>query len=218
MLIWDISPSAADSFFTWSNVVLIVGAAAVLLGTIGSIKFAAIREYFADLRISENERATKEAIAESDKAKAEAAKATLALEKYKSPRSLSPQAMQQLFNAMAAFKGQNVIFGAVPATDEGSRFAKTLAAVVKAAGVNGAANDDFIGKFLGTARGVSIRYTSGNETGKACAEAIGEAFKTDGSLTYAVVGDLMERDARQVPNERNTTRFETVMVVIGDKS
>ena len=96
MLMWNISPSAADSLFNWSNVILIVGAAAVLLGTIGSIKFAAIREYFADLRISENERATTEAIAESDKAKAESAKATLALSKAKGRQILNAKRPKRL--------------------------------------------------------------------------------------------------------------------------
>lgn len=72
---WNVSSSLADSLFSWANVVLIIGAALVLIGTIGSIKLAAIREHFADLRISDNERATKEAIAVSDVAKENAAKA-----------------------------------------------------------------------------------------------------------------------------------------------
>lgn len=75
VLMWNISSPLADSLFSWSNVVLIIGAALVFIGTIGSIKMAAIREHFADIRISDNERATKGAIAESDVAKADAAKA-----------------------------------------------------------------------------------------------------------------------------------------------
>lgn len=73
----DVSSSLADSLFGWANVVLIVGAALVLIGTIGSIKLAAVREHFSDVRISDNERETKTAIAESDVAKADAAKANV---------------------------------------------------------------------------------------------------------------------------------------------
>jgi MoxR-like ATPase len=76
-----------------------------LLGTIGSIKFAATREYFADLRISENERATTEAIAESDKAKAESAKATLALAKLRAGRFLTPNGQRDLAQEMVRSRG-----------------------------------------------------------------------------------------------------------------
>ncbi len=72
---WNLSSPLADTLFAWSNVILIFGAALVLIGTIGSIKLAAVREHFADIRISDNESATKQAIAESDVAKADAARA-----------------------------------------------------------------------------------------------------------------------------------------------
>lgn len=70
LFMWNISPSLADSLFAWSNVVLVAGAAAVLIGTIGSIKIGSIREHFADTRISENERATAQANLEAEKIKA----------------------------------------------------------------------------------------------------------------------------------------------------
>jgi hypothetical protein len=109
---WNISSSAADALFAWSNIVLTVGAAAVLVGTIGSIKFAAVREHFADIRISDNERATKQAIADGDKAKAAAAEANaralearLELEKFKSARSLAPDQQKEIAAKLQRFAG-----------------------------------------------------------------------------------------------------------------
>ncbi len=110
---WNISPSLADSLFAWSNVILVIGAALVLIGTIGSIKTGAIREYFADVRISENERETRRATADSDLAKEAAAKANavasqaqLELVKLKAPRSLSDEQVARIHDKMAAFSGQ----------------------------------------------------------------------------------------------------------------
>lgn len=109
---WNISSSLADTFFNWSNVILIVGAAMVLVGTIGSIKMGGIREYFADLRISDNERATKAAIAESDVAKATAAEANaralearLELEKYKAARTLTAAQQTSIESALKTYSG-----------------------------------------------------------------------------------------------------------------
>jgi hypothetical protein len=69
---WTLSSSMADRLFAVSNVVLIIGAAAVLIGTIGAIVMSGIRDQFADVRISANEAATTRAIADSDVAKADA--------------------------------------------------------------------------------------------------------------------------------------------------
>jgi hypothetical protein len=107
-----------------------------LLGTIGSIKFAATREYFADLRISENERATTEAIAESDKAKAESAKATLALAKLRAGRFLTPNGQRDLAQEMAPFKGLRVLVDTSPSSTDAASFAATLTQYLKAAGVD----------------------------------------------------------------------------------
>lgn len=101
VLMWNVSSTLADTLFNWANVVLVIGAAMVLIGTIGSIQMGAVKEHFAEIRISDNERATKTAIAESDVAKAagEAAKADaasanaraleaqVALEKFKADRT-----------------------------------------------------------------------------------------------------------------------------------
>jgi hypothetical protein len=80
---WNISSGAADFLFSLSNIVLVVGAAAVLIGTIGSIKMGSVREYFSDIRISENERETSKANVRAAGLEKEAANARLETEKLK---------------------------------------------------------------------------------------------------------------------------------------
>lgn len=140
LLMWNVSPSMADSLFAWSNVVLVVGAAAVLIGTIGSIKMGAIREHFADIRISENERATAQAVAESDiakesaaKANAAAAEAQLALEQFKADRTLNADQQTQLIGKLKKFAGQLYILSVVP-EQEPIRLIKLLDTILTEAG------------------------------------------------------------------------------------
>ena len=78
--VFNISQSMADKLFTLSNVFLIIGAALVLIGTVGAIWTSGILGRFADERISNNEVKTAKAIADaslaqaaSEKAKGEAA-------------------------------------------------------------------------------------------------------------------------------------------------
>jgi hypothetical protein len=112
VFMWNVSSSLADTLFNWSNVILVIGAAMVLIGTIGAIKMGGVREYFSDLRISDNERATKAAIAESDIANASAAaanakalEARLELEKYKAARTLTAEQQKATEAALKPFSG-----------------------------------------------------------------------------------------------------------------
>jgi hypothetical protein len=113
---WDISPPLADVLFAWSNVVLIVGAAAVLIGTIGSIKIGAIREHFADLRISDNERETSKANVRAAELEKEAAEARLEQERLKARlawRTLSPDVVARLTSFLLAHPSKvNIEFAA----------------------------------------------------------------------------------------------------------
>jgi hypothetical protein len=110
---WEISSPLADRLFTVSNVVLIIGATMVLIGTIGAIVLSGVREQFANARISENETKTAQAIAESDSAKTGAAEANaraleaqLALEKFKAPRALTDEQVQHIADELKLFAGQ----------------------------------------------------------------------------------------------------------------
>ena len=60
---FDVSPDGANLWFDISNVVLLVGAVLVALGTYGTIRFAGIKEKFSDERVAANEVETKRAIA-----------------------------------------------------------------------------------------------------------------------------------------------------------
>ncbi|WP_330084238.1 hypothetical protein [Methylocystis iwaonis] len=71
---FDISLPTANLLFGLSNFSLILGAALVLMGTLGSVWFGGIRERYADQRTSENETKTATALAESARATAEAEK------------------------------------------------------------------------------------------------------------------------------------------------
>lgn len=105
---WTVTPPMADSLFALSNLVLIVGAALVLAGTIGSIKLAAVRERFADIRISENERATAQANERAADSEKEAANARLDTEKLKAVvawRTLSEAQATEFGKVLAAKPG-----------------------------------------------------------------------------------------------------------------
>jgi hypothetical protein len=92
VLMWNVSSPMADFWFTVSNVILIVGALAVFVGTIGSITMGAAKEHFSDLRISENELATSKAnrrAAELEKEAASLEADNLSLQTSLRPRRLS---------------------------------------------------------------------------------------------------------------------------------
>jgi hypothetical protein len=131
VLMWEISASLADRLFALSNVVLILGAAAVLIGTIGAIVMSGVREQFANERISANETATAQATAESDAAKRDAAAATeraalaeqraaeanLELARFKAPRAISPEQRNRIAEKMKEFTGQE--YAGMVASDVG---------------------------------------------------------------------------------------------------
>lgn len=142
---WDISSSAADSLFAWSNIILIVGATLVLIGTIGSVKLASIREYFSDLRISDNERATTEAIAEAASAKAASAEANaraeserlerVRLEARIAPRRLSSQQKETIASALTNVPRPPTIAIVSRLLDtEGNDFADDISTTLTSAG------------------------------------------------------------------------------------
>jgi hypothetical protein len=61
----QISSEWVDRLFAVSSMVLILGAALVLIGTIATIVMSGIREQFSSERISANEAATASAVADS---------------------------------------------------------------------------------------------------------------------------------------------------------
>jgi hypothetical protein len=89
---FSITSQVADAIYTWSNVLLVLGAIFALTGTAGVFWSGGVREKFADERISANE-------AETAKAKAETAQAKLEQERLKALmvwRRISPNQAHQL--------------------------------------------------------------------------------------------------------------------------
>jgi len=113
LVMWEISAPLADRLFALSNAVLILGAAMVLIGTIGTIVLSGVREQFSNTRISDNETKTAQAVAESDIAKkdtadanARALEAQLALQQFKAPRDLTDEQVRQIADKLKPFAGQ----------------------------------------------------------------------------------------------------------------
>jgi hypothetical protein len=105
---WNLTEPMANSLFAASNLILILGAAAVLLGTIGAIAMGGAKEHFANERISANEAETEQARANAaianEKAESERVE-RLKLELRLAPRSLSQDDANRLATALAALKG-----------------------------------------------------------------------------------------------------------------
>ena len=94
---FDITPQVADTIYTWSNALLVLGATVALIGTAGVFWSGGVREKFADERIAANE-------AETAKAKAETAQALLEQERLKAVmawRRVTPRQAEQLALALA---------------------------------------------------------------------------------------------------------------------
>ncbi|WP_283742849.1 hypothetical protein [Sideroxydans sp. CL21] len=85
---YSITSQAADFIYTWSNVLLVLGATLALIGTAGVFWSGGVREKFADERISANE-------AETAKAKAETAQAKLEQERLKEQLAWREVTLQQ---------------------------------------------------------------------------------------------------------------------------
>ncbi len=169
---WNVSSSLADTLFAWANVALIIGAALVLVGTIASIKTAAVRERFADLRISDNERETKRAIADLNAAKSETAKAQLETERLKKElgwRDVTPSQAQQLVTRLHG-KSIQVVFDWGMGDAEASYFANRLAQVFLMAGLQVMGGGP-IGQLGAEMHGVSIAGWRPNDV-KSLADAL----------------------------------------------
>ena len=95
---WTLSSAWADTLFALFNGVLIIGAAAVLVGTIGTFIITGVREKFSNERISNNERLTAEA-------NARALEARLQLEQFKAPRTITSEQQGRIVERMAKYPG-----------------------------------------------------------------------------------------------------------------
>jgi hypothetical protein len=100
-LMWTFTPSLSDKLFTISNVVLIVGAAAVFIGTIGSILMTGVREQFSNEHIEDARRGAAEANARGLEAELKLAE----LDKSMHPRLIDDESAKEFVNSLKPFAG-----------------------------------------------------------------------------------------------------------------
>ena len=102
----NITLPQANSLYHSANIILILGAFLVLLGTIVAIWSGGIRERFADERLSNNEAETERAKADAAQANARAAEVNLELAKLQAPRSLTDEQATRIIAKLKPFAGQ----------------------------------------------------------------------------------------------------------------
>ncbi|MDE2311167.1 MAG: hypothetical protein KGL01_10140 [Betaproteobacteria bacterium] len=118
---FSITSQVADAIYSWSNVLLVLGATLALVGTAGVFWSGGVREKFADERISANE-------AETAKAKAETARAMLEQERLKEQlawREVTPEQAKILQSQLKILPMQ-ITISWVSGDPEGSAFAQSL--------------------------------------------------------------------------------------------
>jgi hypothetical protein len=130
VLMWDVTAPWVDFLFNVSNVVLIVGALAVLLGTIGAIAMGAAREQFANERISANE-------AETARANNESAQALLEQERLRSQlawRRLNPIQFQTLTDGLNELRDISISLQALTSDPESMVYGQDIERALHSAG------------------------------------------------------------------------------------
>ena len=135
VLNFAITEALADRFLWWSNAALILGAVAVLVGTIGTVAMTSAREQFANERISNNETETARANESAAKANERAAQSELALERYKAPRvsGLKESDLQLAVEELKGFAGTKFDAGIPLGNEECRQLLMVLENVLAAA-------------------------------------------------------------------------------------
>jgi hypothetical protein len=134
VLMLTVTEPLANVLFGWANVVLIFGAAAVLVGTIGAIAMGSAKEQFSNERISANEAETARAKEAAAGANARAFEAQLALASFRAPRTLSAEQQAAITAVAARHKGTPIdIFMAGDSADI-RPLAETFARLLKNGG------------------------------------------------------------------------------------
>jgi hypothetical protein len=157
VMMFDVSLPWASFWYDLSNVMLIVGATAVLIGTYGTIKMGAVKERFSNERISVNEmetsRATESAsIAQEEAARANkaaadanerAVKAALELAKFRAPRILSQAQQLRITEETKSFADTRFVVGITAGSAESASLADQIVRALTAAKWDQARWDQF---------------------------------------------------------------------------
>lgn len=218
---FDLSQEMADGVFGLSNIALTIGAALVLIGTVGVFWSGGIRDKYADERIASNEAKTARAVAEAAKANQRAEEERLArvkIEERLAPRSLTAAQETDLQNRLGKFAGTSLdilIYGG--GSEDALPLAGMIASGLRAAGWNVRVwNTISPGRWY---RGVGISTLAGADRG--AEEAAGELM---GALAVNGIGvGRFEQFANgELPDTLNGPPWEAnnvapIRMVIGSK-
>lgn len=189
----------------WYNFFNILGAFAVAVGTYGTIKMGAVKEHFADQRISTNEAETARAIADSDIAKAQAAQANeraaeankkaeeerlarLKLEVRLAPRSLTGAQQQAIVGRIKPFAPQQFEFVSYQEDQEVRGLVETLILILLMAGWRGLPPREML--MGGLVVGVIIEFAPDKtEVFGPAATALAEILTSEGIDAMATAND-----------------------------
>lgn len=200
-LMWDITSETADWLFNLSNGILVIGAVAVVVGTVGAIKLASVREQFSNDRIAAAEEHARQA--RSD------------LEHFKAPRTLGPERQQFVAKAVAPFGGQRYRVAISQGADDGLAFWELIYVTLKKAGwiyLPPPAGSPSVGKPpagipIAAMPGVEIRFDPAKEHELTpAALALGNALHADGMVV------AVNRDTQRNPNEAGR---DVLLIAIG---
>ncbi|GAC1044253.1 hypothetical protein thsrh120_42570 [Rhizobium sp. No.120] len=143
---FDISLATANFWFDAANIALLIGAIFVGLGTFGVYKMGAIKEKFADERISYNENETAKAnenaeivrksnlVLQADLERERSAR--LKLEKNLAPRHLGDEQAKVIADAIKSFRGQSITIISPIGDAEAEAYAAEFILMFKNAGWN----------------------------------------------------------------------------------
>ncbi|MFG0849592.1 hypothetical protein ACF8R4_08290 [Pseudomonas sp. FYR_2] len=168
---YQISQSLADSIYSWSNFILVVGALLALTGTIGTVWSGGIRERYSDERIAVNE-------AETARAKEETQKAILEQQRLKSDMAWRTITYSQLTALAKALDGRkfDVWLSSVGDDAESTSYRGHIEQALKALNFK-------ISYFSGYARATGLGILGGSKEDR---EFLAQAFEQANIKVYAV--------------------------------
>lgn len=157
VMMFDVSLPWASFWYDAFNVMLVVGALIVAIGTYGTIKMGAVKERFSDERISANEMETARAnesasIAKEEAAKANnaaananerAVKAALELAGFRAPRVLSKAQLLRITEETKSFADTRFVVGITAGSAESASLADQIVSALTAAKWDQARWDQF---------------------------------------------------------------------------
>ena len=206
-LMLDFSLPMASFLYDLSNLLLLIGALAVALGTYGSIQMGSVKEQFADERIAENEAETARALesaaqageraAEADARAAEANHkaeqerlARLKIEAQLAPRSLSASQQSAIIARIIPFAPTQFEFVSYQDDQEIHGWVLTLVQTLLAAGWRGSPAREML--FGGLVVGVVVEFAPNmsDELGQA-AHTLAEALNAESIAVSAVANAEM---------------------------